>query len=87
MKIKITFNRVIGIIVLFLMLWGGKLVWQQFGNPANVDDALTEASFSILVLAGTRPRPGGASRVNFRGGVGDRSSTAWQKVTRSHDDE
>ena len=45
MKIKITLNRVVGILALFLVLWGGKMIWQQFGNPVNLNNAVTEASF------------------------------------------
>ena len=45
MKKKFDLNRLVRLIALFLVLWGGKLVWEQFGKPASFDEALVETSF------------------------------------------
>jgi len=45
MKKKFDIALLFRLAALFLVLWGGKLVWEQFGQPANFDETLLETSF------------------------------------------
>jgi len=45
MKEKI--NRLIGLGLLFLMLWGGMMVWKQFSGATNPESMTPDTSFQL----------------------------------------
>ncbi|MCD4674152.1 MAG: hypothetical protein K8R77_15930 [Anaerolineaceae bacterium] len=45
MKKRVTINQLAELIILFLLLWGGTLVWKQFGTKTSFNKDLMETSF------------------------------------------
>ena len=72
MKEKI--NRLIGLGLLFLMLWGGMMVWKQFGGITNPESMTLDTSFQHWFLATTQPGSRNSGRTDICRRIGDRHS-------------